>query len=262
MDGILYYFSGTGNTKWVGDRIKENFNKRGHSLVLCDLIDKECAEANHIDQYDFFVIGTPVYAEMQPKLVDDFVKKLPINKVGKRVIIYSTQGAEKATAVGTLEKNLRDKGYKVFITEMFKISNNYYFGLGRKPTEKVIEDNLNNAEKKVNTMVQMFLEEKESKAKLSSFRIKVLTSTGKAFRKFLPRMSQKITATENCTKCGICLRNCPKNNITFENGHAVFHSNCILCMRCIHICPINSIRYNGKKVEQTQKNIIKSLNLK
>ncbi|WP_242866417.1 hypothetical protein [Clostridium ljungdahlii] len=25
MKGILYYFSGTGNTKWVADRFKEKF---------------------------------------------------------------------------------------------------------------------------------------------------------------------------------------------------------------------------------------------
>ncbi|MBY6828977.1 4Fe-4S binding protein, partial [Clostridium botulinum] len=63
-------------------------------------------------------------------------------------------------------------------------------------------------------------------------------------------------------KCGMCVRNCPKGNIVFENGGVVFHSNCILCLRCIYICPSNAIVYKEKRIDQIEKNIIKLLDIK
>ncbi len=51
----------------------------------------------------------------------------------------------------------------------------------------------------------------------------------------------------------MCVRNCPKGNIIFENGGVVFHSNCILCLRCIYICPSNAIVYKEKRIDQIEK---------
>lgn len=259
MKGILCYFSGTGNTKWIADRFKISFNEKGHKL---DLFNIEEEESLNLKNYDFIIIGTPVHAETQPKIVDDFIKNLPKSKNNMKCIVYSTQGALKAAAAHIIKKKLTEKNYNIIITEMFKISNNYYFAFGVKPNTNVIEENLKRAEKKVISDVEYFLKTDVPKGKISIIRIGAGDILGKTFRKFLPRMSRNLTSTEMCTKCGLCLRNCPKGNITFQNGQAVFHSNCILCMRCIHICPINGVRYNGKKVEQTQKEIIKCLNLK
>ncbi|MBC2400178.1 ferredoxin/menaquinone-dependent protoporphyrinogen IX oxidase [Clostridium tetanomorphum] len=258
MKGILYYFSGTGNTKWIADKFKNAFNK---NEIYIDLVNIENAEEIEIKNYDFLIIGTSIYAGLQPKIVDSFIEKLP-NGDFMKVMVYSTQAAKSASAVAILKKNLEKKGYKVYSQSMFQMSNNYYFAVGKKTDKSTFKIIIDKAEQEVNETVKDFIENRERRIHLNSLRVSIAKFVGKNFNKILPKMSKNLTSTEECIKCGLCLRNCPKGNITFENGHAVFHSKCILCMRCIHICPINVIRYKGEKIDQTQKNMIKSLILK
>ncbi|WP_027626649.1 EFR1 family ferrodoxin [Clostridium lundense] len=259
MRGILYYFSGTGNTKWIGDRFKESFSRR---KIEVDLANIESIEEFEIDNYDFMILGTPIYAELEPKIVDDFIEKLPVNKNNMKVIIYSTQAAKTASAVSILKLRLEKKGYKIMSESMFQMSNNYYFGVGKKTEKHTFNVIKENAIKQVNGVVKSFINNKNTRVHLNYFRIAGAKISSKIYRKLLPKMSKNFTSTEECIKCGLCLRNCPKGNITFENSVAVFHSKCMLCMRCIHICPVNAIRYKGKMIEQTQNGMIKNLILK
>lgn len=258
MKGILFYFSGTGNTKWVADRFKEEF---GLNNIDLKLINIESLEEINMKGYDFLIIGSSVYGKMQPKIVDNFLNRLPITKKSIRAIVYSTQGASSSAAISVIAKVLEKKGFRVTIQSSMKMPNNFYFASGKKHSINEQKEMLKNAEIKVKNLTSCFLENRELKEKVLFPRIFLAKISARTFRKVLPKLSRSISATEECTKCGLCLRNCPKNNITFENGHAIFHSKCMLCLRCIHICPKNAIRYKGKKISQTQKETINCLSL-
>lgn len=258
MKGILYYFSGTGNTKWVADRFKDEFGLNNIDLKLVNI---ESLEEISIRGYDFIIIGSSIYAEIQPKIVDDFLNRLPKAQKSIKAIVYSTQGAKSSPATSVIAKILETKGVKVIIQSSVKMPNNYYFAVGKKPGVNEQKEMLKNAEIKVKTLTNYFLDNKELKEKVLFPRVFLGKISARMFRKALPKLSRNITVTEDCDKCGLCLRNCPKNNITFENGYAIFHSKCMLCLRCMHVCPKNAIRYKGKKINQTQKEIINCLNL-
>lgn len=258
MNGLLYYFSATGNTKWAANKFKESFNREN---ILVDIKTMEKAENIDLTGYDFIIIGTPVHAEVAPRFVMEFIDRLP-EVQGMKAIVYSTQGTSSAAAADVISDVLDKKGYNVVVQSYIKISNNYYFKVGSEPTEEKIRGNLTEAEKKISMVTSEFIKGKQFKNCVSFIRIALGKASGKSFNRFLPKLSTKLSSTEECTKCGICLRNCPHNNITFENGHAIFHSNCMMCTRCIHLCPKNAIRYKGKKIKQTQKDIIKILSLR
>ena len=137
--------------------------------------------------------------------------------------------------------------------------NNYFFSFGKEPSESRIKELIERAEMKIENLAQRFIEGKRSIKSVFPMRIGISKIMGRQFFKLLPKMSNNLTSTSGCSKCGMCLRNCPKGNITFEERHAIFHSNCMMCVRCIHICPTNGIRYKGKKIHQTQKKLITSL---
>lgn len=259
MRGILYYFSGTGNTKWIADKLKSGFKSQGIDLQLESI---EILEKITVRGYDFLVIGTPVYAGLSPKIVNDFLNKLPKVTKNMKAIVYSTQGAKSASASAVIAKKLEAKGYKVIIHSSIKMTNNYYFVGHKNVTAGEQKEILENAGQKIKTLIKYFIENKELKESVFFPRTLLSKISSKAFIRVLPKLSRSITTTEECTKCGICLRNCPKNNITFENGHAVFHSKCMLCLRCIYVCPENAIRYKEEKIEQIQKQIINCLNLR
>ncbi|AZV55186.1 EFR1 family ferrodoxin [Clostridium sp. AWRP] len=258
MKGILYYFSGTGNTKWVADRFKEKFQFYNIDI---DLAYIQSVEERKIEKYDFIIIGFPVHWKLPPKIVTNFLNRLNNTKENTRAIVYSTQGASSSSASCFVAGCLKKKGYVPDIQVSIKMPNNFYFFIGKKYNESEIENLLVSVDKKITNIVESFIKGRIVKESNSLIRLQFSKVLHSVFKGRVPKLSRNISSTKDCVKCGLCLRNCPQGNITFENGHAVFHSKCILCLRCIHICPINAIRYRGKKIEQTQKNIIQVLDL-
>jgi len=259
MKGVLYYFSGTGNTKWAADKLKEIFERYDLQLDLKSIEEETRADTRG---YSFLVIGTPVYAEIEPKIVEDFISTVPVTETQTRCIVYSTQGAAKCSAVRRISTELAKRGYDVAVEAMIEMPNNFYFYFGKEPSDKKMRRVMIGAERKLRKLARDFNRDREQKQRTSALRLSVGAFAGKTFRKSIPKISQNITASGDCIKCGLCLRNCPKGNITFEGGLAIIHSNCILCLRCIHLCPENAILYKGRRINQTQKDIIKHLELK
>ncbi len=50
-------------------------------------------------------------------------------------------------------------------------------------------------------------------------------------------------AKENCTKCGICVENCPVGAIIYPEE--TDEKKCIGCMRCVAVCPENARKLNS-----------------
>lgn len=259
MKGLLYYFSGTGNTKWSAEVFKKEFENYSKEIVVKSIEEEESID---LKGYNYLIIGTPVHAEFPPRIVMDFVNKLPVNDKNIKCIVYSTQGANSAAATEYIKRQLESKGYEVLVQISLRFANNYYFGVGVQRSEEEIADFCRKAEEKIKLATERFLKGDQFKEKSSGARVFFAKISHNGFNKMLPKLSASLTSTEECGKCGLCLRNCPKGNITFEEGHAVFHSKCMMCTRCIHLCPINAIRYKGKKINQVQKKMIKSLELK
>lgn len=258
MKGVLYYFSGTGNTMWVANKIKENFKSYGIDISL---INMESEKPINIKCYDFMIIGSVVYSGLEPKIVNDFLKKLPDTKKRIKTIVYSTQASKSSSAILSMAKKLTQKGYDIVIQSAIRMPNDRYFILGKKSSLEEEKEILGRSSEKIKELTKLFIENKRLKECNSKIKMSFGRIYGKFLRNSLPKLSKNITASKECIKCGLCLRNCPKSNITFENGRAVFHSKCMLCLRCIYVCPINAIRYKGKRIEQIQKIRIKMLNL-
>lgn len=261
MKGVLYYFSGTGNTKWVADRFKTDFKLYNVNLNLVNIENKEMVKEECMKQYDFMVFGSPAHAEFPPRIMCDFLRDFKSKSNEIRTIVYSTQGRRTSSSSCFMSKCLKKKGYRIDVQTCIRMPNNFYFCFGRKPLKKNIDALLSDAEQKIKHIVKNFIEKDtviESNNELRLYTGKILS---RAFKSRIPKISKNMVSTDACNKCGLCLMNCPQNNITFENGHAVFHSKCLLCMRCIHICPLNAITYKNKVIDQTQKNIINSLEL-
>lgn len=253
MNGGIYYFSGTGNTKWVADRFNDKFKKYNIDI---ELISIEKLYENDINKYDFIIFGTPIHAEGVPKIFKDFVNKIPCSDKKVNCLLYCTLRTKKSAALAETRGILESKGYKVLIQDYIQMPNNNFFGFSKQPSENRIIQLTEKAEKQVEGLALSFMKGEKNIKPVFSMGTGISKVIERNFLRLLPSMSNNLTSTAECIKCGICLRNCPKGNITFEEGHAIFHSNCMMCVRCIHICPTNGIRYKGKKIKQTQRRFI------
>jgi len=43
--------------------------------------------------------------------------------------------------------------------------------------------------------------------------------------------------TEECTECGVCVKECPVGALNPENPRFIPNAKCIACMRCVWVCP-------------------------
>lgn len=257
MNGLLCYFSGTGNTKWIADRLSQDLEMNGYHA---NLVNIERIQSVDLNGYDFLIIGTPVYAEAPPPLVEEFVRRLPRNEGGiVRCMVYSNQGAVTPCAVKRLNRILLAKGYPVTVEALFRMPNNYYFGAGIKPTAAKIDRYLQAADRQIHDVVTAFVDGSKKLSYASPLQLGYGTIVARLFAGMVPRLGRKFRASSDCNGCGLCAHRCPRRNISIENNQAAFDGRCMLCTRCIHICPINAICYDGKRIEQTQKTLIKTL---
>ncbi len=52
-------------------------------------------------------------------------------------------------------------------------------------------------------------------------------------------------ATDACTGCGKCMRNCSVSNISMVNGKPRWGKECNTCLRCYHCCPRHAVAYGN-----------------
>lgn len=59
------------------------------------------------------------------------------------------------------------------------------------------------------------------------------------------KKSAKLKAGSACVGCGLCVKLCPRGNISLKDGRAGFGSSCIGCLSCLQYCPTQSIGMGG-----------------
>ena len=89
--GIIY-FSGTGNTKFIAQTIKEELEKHN---INSDLINIEKDKIN-LDNYQSIIIGGPVYVERYPEILLKYVEN-NLKKYKGICMLFSTQANRNAT---------------------------------------------------------------------------------------------------------------------------------------------------------------------
>ena len=55
---------------------------------------------------------------------------------------------------------------------------------------------------------------------------------------------------EKCTQCGLCVKICPKNNITLSDSSLNWGDNCELCVSCIHWCTKEAIQMKNATINR------------
>ena len=244
---MIFYFSGTGNSKWVAESLAGllhektadisvlNFESDGNKKFI-----EEIAQGIKNDEYLGFVF--PVYAWGAPEIVIDFVKKLGKPEGNAFTFAVATCGEEAGYTLKNFSKIIPLKSSYSLV-----MPNNYVVGSDLEDEGTVLSV-LRNAKEEVKRMAEEIIAKKEvcrvnegSAAGLKSG----LVNFG--FNKFA-RSTKSFYTTDACTGCGLCAKNCPTHTITMENNRPVWGSKCYQCVKCINRCPAAAIQY-GKATE-------------
>lgn len=238
----IYYFSGTGNTELVANMFKEEFPKHEYNV---DLIKIEDVLKNNmlidINKYDLIGIGSQVIGYGSPSIVHKFIQRLPEVK-DKKIFIFRTAGGVAPINYNvskSIIRVLRKKGYDVFYERVFSIASNWVV----KFSDNVVKELYKATKKKVSIMCEEIISG-EKRILKTSLELKILME----FVAFISApcfklLGKDLTVNKACVKCGLCIKNCPAQNIYEKNGKIKFKLNCNCCMRCIYSCPKNAINF-------------------
>ena len=246
-----FYFSGTGNTKYITEKLCDKLKER-YEIQIFDITAERKIPYHSADMLLF---AFPIYGSAPPKPMVDFVcKNVPIIK-GKECIIAATQYFFSGDGAASLGRLIRKSGGKVRYAEHFNMPNN----LADSTVFKIrngeeIAEIINKAERKAERFAKRILKGKRS---LRGFNL-ISHAVGyycqrKWWRKGEADKTRKLQINrEKCIGCGLCAKHCPVRNITIKEGKAFALSNCAYCYRCINLCPKRAVSLFGKEVLQNQ----------
>lgn len=234
---MILYFSGTGNSKYVAQRIGEAINddivnlfSRIQNKDHTKLISKKA-----------WVIVCPTYAWQIPHIVKNWLEQTPLNG-NKDIYFVMTCGSNIANAQKYLKelcayKNMNFKG----CMEIVMPEN--YIALFKTPTKNEALDIIKKAEPKIDKVIEYI----QTTTTIPCPNISVFDklSSGLVNDIFYPMIvhAKKFYTTDQCIACGKCVTLCPLSNIHMENRKPVWRDHCTHCMACISYCPTNAIEY-------------------
>ncbi len=235
----IFYFSGTGNTKIITEFAKQELINNDHDVTLHRIEDllKEGIKFN-TKQYDMVGIGFPVHALNAPTIIYQFIKTLP-NDAGKQVFLFKTAGDPlwNGGPTSLLRKRLKKKEFDVFYDFLEVMPSNVVLGYD----EKLIKQLYQLAESNTRKHVHNLLDGHRSLQKIGIFKT-IFSLLFSAMESLGVKMIGKcFRVSSACTNCGVCIANCPTQNIVRKNEEIKFKYKCILCMRCIYSCPTSAI---------------------
>lgn len=246
---MVFYFSGTGNSKHVAQQLAQATGESCISITDCMSKD-ECSFSLSEDERVGFV--TPVYFWGLPDIVVRFVNKLTLTGLHHNFIYHVlTFGTTTGQAHYMMQELLKKKGlrldakYNVRMvdvwTPIFDVSDH------EKCLRKTEE-----AEKSIAKTTARAAARKAGNFDCLRF------PHWLAHWYYLTYGKQRKTKNfhvmnDRCVGCGKCASQCPEQAIECKDGYPVWtKEKCTLCLRCLHHCPRFAIQYGRHTMKHGQ----------
>lgn len=240
MKTLIIYFTGTYNTKYLVEKIKERFQKEELGEITTFSIDGSSKPIS-LSSYDLIIFSYPIYAFNTPIIFDRFVKKLHFHK-NQKVIIAKQSGEplklNNSSSYSLIRKINREKA--ILLGEYhFLMPYNIHF----RYDDNFIKELFNYNNKLLDILIYEYKNKIIRKVKYNLFY---------AFNSFIFKI-QRLGGPLNsyfynvdyskCVMCKQCINECPVNNITLDlkTNKIKFNNHCLMCMRCSFFCPKDAI---------------------
>jgi ferredoxin len=242
MRCLIAYFSGTGTTETVVRMLKGELEKLGHEVILVRMEDTlKRNEPLSLAGYELLGLASPVLEYGTPRIVMDFVRRLPDAKAQRTFILRTAGGVapQNYHASKSLIRKLRRKGYAVFHERLFSLGSNWIVKFSDSSVHRLHQA----AIRKTGLMAKDLQEGKERFLATSIWTAALMGLISFLGSKSAWLVGKDLRVSSACTMCGLCARNCPRGNIEERGGRIRFGRSCVVCMRCVYSCPARAIGF-------------------
>ena len=243
----LVYFSPTGTTKKIIERIAQGINHSSTEIV--DITKPEERKKQiETSENELLIIGVPVYfGRVQTNAIEWLNTIKACNTPTVCIVVYGNREYDDSLLElkeTTIKKGCIPIACAAYIGEHSFSNSETPIAVGRPDT-----DDLRHAES--------FGEEIREKiiSIPSSRRISDISVPGKYPYIDMIDSKKKLSSVDfiavdsNCLQCGDCAKHCPVGAIDSENSASVDKDKCILCHACIKICPANARKIKNDMIK-------------
>ena len=237
---MILYFSGTGNSKYVAQRIADALGD-----TLFNMNDRiKARDSSPIETGERIVFVTPTYAWRIPRIVQDWLLKTDL--IGaKRAWFVMTCGSEIGNADKYNRELCTEKAISCMGTAQIVMPENF-IAMFNAPTVEEARRIVAKAEPFIDRAIAAIRAGHMFSPPRKKLYDRIASSAVNPVFYPLFVKANSFTASDVCIGCGKCEKLCPLNNITLQNARPVWGTNCTQCMACICYCPTRAIEY-GKK---------------
>ena len=230
---MIYYFSGTGNSKWIAQELARLTGDEVQSIAALVSDGPTVVFAGEDARIG---VVFPIYAWGAPLLVEQFCRHITLAP-GAYPYVVCTCGDDAGKAIQRLKKMF---AYQAAWS--VKMPNNYIAGFDVDSPE-LAQQKIKEATERVKGIAEAIL------AKTSVYDVHEGSGAGiktalvrPLFNRFA-RSTSRFSVDESCNTCGLCVRICPIHAIQLKDGKPVWvEKNCTQCLGCINRCPQRAIQ--------------------
>ena len=244
---MIFYFSGTGNTRWAAETLAE---KTGEQLLFIpDELKGECHyELSEGERLGFCF---PVHGWQPPHIVRAFIRKATIKRCSDTyVYTLVTCGDSIGRTIEIFDKELSAKGMHTHSAFSLTMPESYvclpfmYTDTPQREREKIDQ-----ARKDLDVYAGMIVNRKAGE----THTVRGLTPwtfshvIGAYFNGRMITDKKFIVDADVCIHCGKCQKVCPTGDVTLKDGLPHWHhdNSCTNCLACYHYCPKHAINYGS-----------------
>ncbi len=252
MDLAIFYFSGTGNTRYIAERLSKKLSCV-YRVRLFDITAKDDF-SEEIGAAQLLLFAFPIYGSTPPIPMRRFVFRHQAAIRGKRVLLAETQYFFSGDGAASLGRAVARCGGEVIGAEHFNMPNNLsdckiFSVKNGKELHKIIA----RADRKADEFAARILQGKPPRRGFRLLSRAIGCGCQRIFwRKDEAEKRSRLRVNDSCVGCGACAKECPVKNIVIENGRAVPRGECVLCYRCVNLCPRRALSLIGKSAPEKQ----------